>query len=183
MTNVMQIAALFGWVCLATYSPRASAQDNFTPAIRNNSTSPRLLLVTIEYADHSKRMIATSGQALLQALAKERGFEKWTNWYEVAQTAALVGKNRPFRFTKPDALKLIEPSYTPEVLAEARKKIGGLNSAVLAARLRRTDGFKDIYPADSEQRPSYQMAVAHILLERGIPVQINCLDGLLGSAQ
>ena len=129
MTKVMHIAALLGWVCCAVFSSRASAQDNFTLAIRNQSTNTRLLLVTVEHADHSKRVIVTSGKALMDALAKERGFEKWANRYDVAQTAALVGKDRPFRFTKPEALKLIEVTYTPELLAEVRNKIGGLSAA------------------------------------------------------
>ncbi len=183
MTSVTHITALFGLACLAMFPKRADAQDNFTLAIRNNSTSTRLTLVTIEYPDHSKRVIVTSGQALLDALAKERGFQKWENRYKVAETAALVGKDRPFRFTKPEALKLVEAPYSPEVLAGVRRKIGGLSTADLAARLRKINGFKDVYPADLDKRPAYELAVAHLCLEKGLPVQINCVDGSLGLAQ
>ena len=183
MTKVMHIAALLGWICFANFSDHAIAQDNFALAIRSQSTSPRLLLVTVEYADHSQRVIVTSGQALLDALAKERGFEKWPNRDEVARTAALVGRDRPFRFTKPDALKTLEVPYTPELLAEVRKQLGTLTADELRNRLRKQDGFKGGYPAEPEQRSRYGLAVAHVLLEKGIPVQINCIDGSLGLAQ
>ena len=183
MTKVMHIAALFGWICFAMFSTRAIARDNFALAIRNQSTSTRLLLVAVEYPDHSQRVIATSGQALLGALAKERGFEKWPNRDEVARTAALVGRDRPFRFTKPDALKTLEAPDTPELLAEVRKKLGTLTAGELRERLRKPDGFKGVYPADPEQRSRYQLAVAQVLLEKNIPVQINCLDSSLGLAQ
>lgn len=159
------------------------AQDIFTSAIRDQSTSPRILLVTIEHADGSQRVIATIGMALMNALMKERGFEEKPDALAIAQRAALIGRGRPFRFTKPDALKLIEPPYTPEILDEVRKKIGGLIAPDLAARLGKMDGFKDVYPADSELRHHYQFAIAHVLMEKGLAVQFNCLDGSLGSAQ
>jgi len=183
MANVMHITALFGWVCLLGFSTRAPAQDNFTLAIRNQSTSPRLMLVAVEFADHSQRLVVTSGQTLLTALAKERGFEKWPNANEVARTAALVGRDKPFQFTKPETQKMLEATYTAEVLAEVRKKLGGLTTADLRSRLDKVDGFKNVYPADPELRSRYKLAVAHVLLEKGIPVQINCLDASLGLAQ
>jgi len=183
MANVMHITALFGSLCLAGLSSRATAQDNFTLAIRNQSTSPRLMLVAVEFADRSQHVVVTSGQTLLNALAKERGFEKWPNANEVARTAALVGRDKPFRFTKPETQKMLDVPYTPELLAEARKKLSGFTTPELRSRLDKTDGFKDIYPPDPEQKSRYKLAIAHVLLEKGIPVQQNCLDGSLGLPQ
>lgn len=183
MTKVMHIAALFAWVCLMTLSSRTTAQDNFTLALRDRSTSPRLLLVTVEYADLSQRVIMTGGTQLLIALMKERGFEKWDNAYRVAETAALAGRDRPFRFTKPGVLKMLEIPYTLELLAEIRKKLSGFATPELRSRLDHPDGFQDIYPPDPKQKSRYKLAIAHVLLEMGIPVQQNCLDGSLGLAR
>ena len=138
----------------------------FVRALANSSTAPDFVLITVVDArDESTRTVCTVAPFLKGALHIELGIPYDEDGRRQVRELALKQSDRVFRFSKPDALRNVQPGYTSRQLDSVRVLIAERpDSDLLDKRF-----VKTLYM----RRGGSRNAVAHALLERGI----NCVRG------
>jgi hypothetical protein len=131
------------------------------------------VLITLQDPHTSaRRVVAISVPSLLDAIAAEHRLKGW----EKAHQIALNQPGRVFSFFSPTARRLAQPSYSPEILESMRKALSPYPRSVLVRALntrnRRPIDVDALYDGAKrgDQMGAYEAAVAHMYLEKGIPV-------------
>ena len=196
VTTVILVSFLTGTPLLASdgYSKdmfrRAMARDN--PAISGTlSTSPHFVLITIRDSGPDKsRQVCIPSTALTAAIVKEHNLHD-EGAERQAFEIAVANFNHGFNFKSDNARTYVTPAYTPDQLDEVRKLVTGKSKAQL-----RQEVNVDLWKSPNEQgvlakiyrkgtgkglATSYalRVALAHVLLEKGIPVGENTHTGTL----
>ena len=161
---------------------RAMAKDNFYVS-GMLSSNPLYVLVTIrDPRSQTERMVCILGLSLTQAIREEYGLPDTPQGYRKAFEIAVSTPNRAFEFKNRRARELVAPLYTPQQLAEVRKFLQGKSSKQLEAEARvdllkapnEQSSLTKIYRRQNGKRfwssYQYRAAVAHVLLEHGVPV-------------
>ena len=132
-------------------------------AIKNGSTSPDYVLITVVNAGSgSRRTICVEASFLLGAIQREKLASN-----DKVEAYALAQKDRMFRFAQAAALQNVEPRYSEKILTEMRESLKGYSNDELR------DGFTSRQSAMSKlysEQPKqlyggYRDAAAHVLLE------------------
>jgi hypothetical protein len=170
---------------LLTRSTRESArdlllQDLFIRAIRNESTAPNYVLITVVDDKIKKHRVACiEAPFLLGAIHTERNLSYDKENIKRAIDIALNQKDLTFHFSNPKALKNIEPRYTDAILEEMREKLRPYSNEQLFDGFKSNrGGFHELYDNSSDYG-AYRNAIAHVLLERGILPGRGCIAGNL----
>ena len=177
LVSFMSLA--LGVAALGGDHKRGLTDEQFEQALRNVSTGPNYVLVSI--VDKSKdgartRVVCVEGVALLTALLREHGFSHADEPWEQPTRFALTQKNRTFEFSK----KAPKARYTCEMLNEVRRFLAGKNETEI--RKLAGDQQSELYKLCGKKPgsfPRYFPAVGHVLCERGILCGRNCKPGLL----
>src|SRR5215211_1124437 len=131
-----------------------------------------VLIKLAERSEKTQQSVSVPANLLLGAIHMQYGLDYDDAGNAHAMEIALAAKDRTFRFTKKAAYENVKPAYTREQLAEVRKKLSRLTPAELRRQLHDPYGeIHGIYARPSGQ--SYHDAVAHVLLESGIPVMAD----------
>jgi hypothetical protein len=163
-----------------------SAQSRYTDAmyrkaILDNSTSPLYVLFTLrDVKTGADRMVCTNGNFLVVAIHIEYHLDYDATGQKRGDDIALRTPEHRFTFTSRKVLKNIGPRYTPQMLAEAHRRLSGMS----AVQLRRAVDNGDIEKLCRRGRDvvvwdARQAAFAHVLLENGVLVGYADITGSL----
>lgn len=160
--------ALAALVLVATFADASEeGKGDFETALRNESTSPSYVLVTIDDGS-SRREACIAAPFLLGAIHKEFRIPYSSAGNAEALRRALSAQGRAFHFRSPAAIKNVTPRYSENTLREVQERIANVPTEQLrkavAAECRAT-----------EKRD----ACAHILLKKGLPCRIADRSGSL----
>lgn len=154
----------------AATSASASAQvqpaASYEAAVRNASTSPSYVMVTVVDANTGlERTTCTTANLLAGALHQQYGLAYDAEGVRQATALALSNAAHRFTFSVEAALRNIRASFSPEELAEVRARFAPLSERELR------DGFGTkpwgrLHDALPDRR--YRDAVACVLIERGL---------------
>lgn len=140
-----------------------SAQEskNFESALRNDSTSPSYVMISvIDAKATSMRTVCTFANALLGAIHREYDLPDELQGRSKAVEIALSNPTRVFRFTKQQAINNIPVTYSVADLDAARAAFSPLSDIELEKM------FSSLY----SRRPAAKLsrdATACVLIERG----------------
>ena len=143
------------------------ARDNLAVS-GSFSMSPLYVLITIcdSKLGHD-RIVAVTANFLSGAIDVEYHLRSDTAGWREEFEIAMRQPSRRFCFRSREARARVEVDYTPETLAEVRRRLAHLSGAQLRAELSRQGWVGSVRWWHT---PKYQDAVAHVLLERGILV-------------
>ena len=147
--------------------------ESFSAAIRDNSTSPVYVLITVvDDTTGQARTGCNTANLLLGAIHMEYGLTYDAAAVANAQNMALANPSHVFHFSKPEALTNIAFRYSPHDMEVARQLIQPLNDQQLR------EGFSD---RGELQVSSFavQDARACALIERGLWVRMADRTGKL----
>ncbi len=144
---------------------------DFMCAVTYPTTAPKYVLVVVangRTGESYERAITATG--LLGAIHREYGISYKKGGRDSSLRIALASRDRRFVFTVDSALAQVMPTYTQDVLDTVRKILLPLSPAEIqdGFSIRRDGRLHRIYDLRAE-RWAYRDAVAHVLLERGIP--------------
>jgi len=159
-------------------STASRAYELFVCAIRNLSTSPAYVLITVvDGRSGSAQQVAIASNALRSAIRAEYDIPvvDVSNAIEIA----LASPDRSFTFYRDAALAAVRPHYTPDLLADIRTRLEGLANDELIEMLDVKLGpcgeiiehplLIDLYSAHEDDYRGCNDAIAHVLLEHQIP--------------
>jgi hypothetical protein len=155
-------------LCLSSLAQAGNVytDDMFRTGLEERSTSPLFVLITLRNARTGEdREACIPGPFLLGAIHRERRLPYDARGSAEALSIALSQHDRVFTFKRLDALRNVQPRYTPALLAEVRNKLSGGTVRELLAGQNYDGGMRD--------------AIAHVLLERGTLVGITDMGGNL----
>ncbi len=142
----------------------------FLRAIQNGSTAPDFVLITVvDVRNRTTRVVCTEAPFLEGALHREFAIPYDKGGQLRVRELALRQANRVYRFSRPDALRNVQPRYSAGQLDSARAAIAGrpdselLDYAFVQTLFKPEGGGRD--------------ALAHALLERGISCARGCIVG------
>ena len=169
----MRLCAMVLLAAVGTAQGDARAAAQFVHALHNESTAPEYVLFTLRVPGRPDRLVCTPAPFLLGAIRtelttggdKDAGRKATTFAEERAQT-------RVFEFKQARAIQNVEPSYTPEILAQVESRLAHMGREQLVAELGAPASslhrlYRDLRGQDWQ---SHRDAVAHVLLMRGVPV-------------
>jgi hypothetical protein len=145
------------------------SRESYEAAIRNDSTSPSYVLISIvrAYTGQAKS-VCTTANFLLGAIHREFGLEYGPADVSKATKIALASHDHTFLFRQPVALANIPISYSGEDLAAARKFLAPIPTDEL--RIKFSSLFdKSRLPTDGYNRD----AIACALIERGLSPRLS----------
>ena len=153
----------------------------YRKAVLDGSTSPLYVLFTLrDSKTGADRVVCTGGNFLVGAIHMEYHLDYDAAGEKRGFDIALRQPGHRFTFKSRKALKNINSGYTPEMLAEARRRLSSMTTPQLrrAADAGRIDELchrgRDVAVWDA-----WQAAMAHVLLEHGILVGSADRTGLL----
>ena len=152
------------------------------------SMSPLFALITLQNRKTgSSRRVCIAATFLLGAIHREHAVAYDDAGGRKAMEIAIAQRtSRVFEFTRPNAIRNVQPGYTAEQLEEVRERLAGMSRSELR-RQARTAGspLERIHRRNHRDRAGfwasseYRDAVAHVLLENGILVGIEHQTGNL----
>ena len=170
-------------------APGRYSRSMFARGVGDDSTSPRYVLFQVgDPRTNSVQTVCASGTSLVGAIQIEQNWSYTIGGRTKARGFAMRHWKKPFIFEKGNALARVHPGYTQKQLAEVRTRLSRFNNSELKAQLRA------VRRRDAEQQTELQRmcaarntpigyasraAVAHVLLERGIPVANDDRTGQL----
>ena len=147
----------------------------------DGGTSPLYVLFTLhDNKTGADQVVCTGGNFLVGAIHMEYHLDYDAAGMKRGYDIALQQPGHRFTFKSRKALKNIDAGYTPQMLAEAHRRLSGMSSAQLrrAADSGQIDELchrgRDVAVWDA-----WQAAFAHVLLEHGILVGSADRTGLL----
>jgi hypothetical protein len=170
------LTMLFTEHCLfAADEVKGLSDGQFEFALRNISTAPNYILVTVVDGNNGKRQsVCMEAEALLTALHLERQL-KW----EDAVVFAARQRDRTFTFSNTNALKSVTRAYSEQILQEARAFLAKITEGEIEAGTGDQESeFYKFCARDPGSFTSRFPAVAHVLSERGILCVRSCQPGL-----
>jgi hypothetical protein len=180
MNKIIYIASLL----LTTLGPgmAMAAEGHYSKAMfarAVKSDSSRYALVPVANGQ-ANGVVCVRGDAVVEAVAIEKGWTYGTNGMGKASGFAVKHWNRPFVFENPNAVAKVRARYTAQQLAEVRAAFARFKNAQLRAQLRTASRRRNAEQATEVQQLyaghntpiafANREAVAHALLERGISV-------------
>jgi hypothetical protein len=148
----------------------------FVRALGNRSTAPDFVLITVVDArDNSARVVCTGAPFVEGALHQEYDIPYDEAGVRHVHELALKQSDRAFRFSKPEALRNVQASYTEGDLDVVRSMIANKTESELLDYQYVQSIYRSHYSRNKRGR--YKGATAHALLERGISCRIGCLVG------
>jgi hypothetical protein len=160
-TTILLTAAMSAF---APESVQSSA--SYEAAIRNTSTAPSYVMVTIIDANTNlERTTCTTANFLVGALHIENGLANDAEGRRQATTLALSNTEHRFTFFSEAALRNIPIGSSPEELKEVRARFAPVSNEALRAGFG-TKPWGALHDAFPDRR--YLNAVACVLIERGL---------------
>jgi hypothetical protein len=154
-------------------SPPHQSHENFSAAIRDNSTSPVYVLITVvDDTTGQARTGCNTANLLLGAIHDEYGLTYDTTAVANAQNMALTNPSHVFHFSKAEALANIAFRYSPQEMEQARQLIQPLNDQQLR------EAFSERGKLQVNTL-AVQDARACALIERGLRVRMADRSGKL----
>ena len=155
------------------------SQTSFDAAIKNHSTSPSYVQITVVDATAGTSLsTCTTANLLLGAIHLEHDIPFNQSGGADVEQLALSNSGHTFRFTKPAAVANIGINFTDADLAFVRDKLKGLSEAELR------DGFSvhgklhSIYMRlPLKQGYAYRDASACVLIEHGLSPKMADITG------
>ena len=164
------LLALAGAAVAAGPSEPFQSQASFEAAIRNHSTAPPYVLITV-VDDRSKtqRSTCTTSNLLMGAIHFEYGLGYDKKGEAEAERIVLANRTHVFHFSKPKALENIPFSFSEGDLKEIRSKLAGMSVEQLREGFSGTGELHSIYRVKPwERHQAYRDAAACVLIERGL---------------
>jgi hypothetical protein len=162
-----------------------SDQDSiFAKAIVDKSTEPYYILITVvDDSLNSSELITTEAPFLLGAIHIEYSIPYTESGSAEVEKIALSNTDHVFHFKRKIALKNLGVFYNDQILSEVKKKIGTLTKDELLKQIKNfKSNLHKIYQGRGKGAYiPYRNAIAHVLLEKGIPVRRSCRTGNLFS--
>jgi hypothetical protein len=151
------------------------SQTQFEQALRNISTAPDYVLVTVVDANTgTQQATCMEAETLLSALQVEHALQ-----WDRAVAFALAQPDRLFRFSNPGALKLVSRAYSDPVLGEAREFLAAMTLAQIDVATRDPDSkFYKFCAREPGAFGARFPALAHVLSKRGVLCTSSCKPGL-----
>ncbi len=147
----------------ATIAPNSLSEDQFDDALRNLTTAPNYVLVSVTDANSElPEVVCVTALDFLAAICNERELG-----LKEAQEYALKKKDRTYQFSNARAIQLLSRNYSDSMLTEARIFFVGMTVEEIEAAIR-------LYSRAPNGKPNYA-ALAHALAERGILSVKGCL--------
>jgi hypothetical protein len=160
---------LLGLILLGQVAPSAYTEEMFQTALKNDSTAPNYVLITVRDANtKTSRMICVTTNLLEGAIEREYGLSSSDSDILKEKQILLSNKDRVFVFKKPEALKNIPMYYSEKQLAEVRKVLQSKTNHELMGDFDFQRLRNDLSAGRPTTRDAYRDAIAHVLLERGI---------------
>lgn len=157
----------------AAEKPPTQSADSFATALRDDSTSPFYVLITVvDDATGQSRTRCTTANLLLGAIHIEHGLAFNSEGSTNARSMALANTSHVFHFSKPEALANIPMNYSPHDMEEARRLIQPLNDQQLHERF---SARGDLQAWDTATKSARACA----LVERGLSVRMEDRSGQL----
>jgi hypothetical protein len=172
---------VFSFTAAASEETPLQSQASFEAAVRNQSTAPPYVLITVVDArSEETRSICTTVNLLLGAIHREYGIQSDREGQVRAQQIALANKNHVFRFTTHEALANIPLYYSQDDLAFVRTDLQALSVSQLREGFSAFGKLHSIYHVSPMERSrAYRDATACVLIERGLSPGMGCRSGRL----
>lgn len=155
------------------------SQSSYEAAIRNQSTSPSYVLISVADDETGQQNpVCTTANFLLGAIHQEYGLGYGPADSSKAIEIALGNHQHTFRFHQKAAMDNIRPQYSKNELAAAQALLAPLSTDALRAKFSSLDS-KFRFPTDGYNRD----AVACALVERGLSPRLSDLSGQVYIAQ
>ena len=175
LTVTVIMAMLMPLGAYATEVPQGLSASQFESALRNISTAPNYILVTVVNGNTGQQeSVCFEAQALLTALYLEHNLR-----LAEATAFALAQPDRTFRFSDTNALRLVYRAYSDQVLQEARDYISKMTADEI--RIATSNQESKFYEFCAREPGAFGVrfpAIAHALTERGILCGRSCKPGL-----
>ena len=162
-------------VARATEPPKGLSDGQFESALRNISTAPNYILITVANGNTGYQTTSCmEAEFLLAALNIEHNL-KW----DEAVAFALAQPDRTFMFSDTNALARVERAYSDQILQEARDFLARMTvDEINAATFDQNSMFYEFCAREPGAFGMRFPAIAHVLTERGIPCGRSCKPGL-----
>jgi hypothetical protein len=146
------------------------SQSSFEAAIKNQSTSPSYVLITVvDDRSKSQRLTCTTSNLLMGAIHREYRLGYDEKGETEAERIALANRDHVFHFSKSKALKNIPISFSESDLRVIRSKLAPLSIEQLRSGFSSTGELHSIYQVTPWRRhQAYRDATACVLIERGL---------------
>lgn len=144
-------------------APNSLSEDQFDNALRNMSTAPNYVLLSISDGNSElPEVVSLTATDLVNAISIERELDGMD-----AMEFALKQPGRVYQFSNPKVIKRLSRNYTESMLSDARLIFAGMTLEEIEAAIR-------LYSRAPNGKPNYA-ALAHALTERGILSVKGCL--------
>jgi hypothetical protein len=160
---------------------RAMAKDNIAVSGELSSAPLYVLIRLVDARTGRSQAVCTLSTALQGAIAYENHLDVVKDGRKI-YGIAISAPGRTFRFTNYVAREKVTPPYTEQQLTEIRRSIQGKSHEQLRKEANvdllrppnQQSAITKLYRREIGKRfwssVSYRVAVAHVLLERGLPV-------------
>ena len=159
----------------AAEAPKGLSAVQFESALRNISTAPNYIVITIVNGNTGQQeSVCMEAEALLTALYIEHNLK-----LAEATAFALAQPAWIFTFSNTNALGFVERAYSDQILQEARDFLAEMS--VDEINIATLDQKSMFYEFCAREPGAFGMrfpAVAHVLTERGILCGRSCKPGL-----
>ena len=169
------LSMLIPLVARATEPPKGLSDGQFESALRNISTAPNYILITVANGNTGYQTTSCmEAEFLLAALNIEHNL-KW----DEAVAFALAQPDRTFMFSDTNALARVERAYSDQILQEARDFLARMTvDEINAATFDQNSMFYEFCAREPGAFGMRFPAIAHVLTERGILCGRSCKPGL-----
>ena len=147
------------------------SQASFEAAVRNHSTAPPYVLITVVDEKAGKvRSGCTTVNAFMGAIHMEYGLGYDPAGEARATDIALTSQDHVFKFKNRRALENIAFAYSGAVLNEIRGKLSGLSEQQLRDGIATSGSLHELYQGKRpwQVHDAYRDALACVLIERGL---------------
>lgn len=146
------------------------SQVSFEAAVRDTSTSPRYVAVTIvDDRDGTSHPACVTANLFEGAVMRQRGLAFDRAGVDEAERFILATPTHVFHFSKPEAFANLPPSFTPGELASVHRQLQGLSVTALRVGFSDNGSLHSIYLGHG--RDGFLVlrdATACVLFERGL---------------
>jgi len=156
---------------------KRQSEQSFAHALGEVSSAPHYVQIWLaENASDPGQLTCVFGADLNLAIRREMHIAASSDGIVQAKEIALKNRERRFRFTQPDALAAIQPTFSEADLDAARARLAPLSNDQIRAGLR----FSPWGALHKEYaNPRDQAAAACVLIERGMPPRRGDLPSAL----
>ena len=166
--SAITLAVLTATASLA--SDPVQSQESFRAAVRNHSTAPPYVFITVvNKATGERRSSCTTVNLLMGAIHREYGLAYDLAGEAGAERIALRTEDHVFRFLNKDALKNVEVNYDERTLETVRKMLQPYSVDQLRKGFSGSGDLHSLYQGKhGSARSAYRDAAACVLIERGL---------------